>query len=73
MCKWLKKHVDKFKKRANTKLLFLFGLNKFIAGLGIGMLIVTYWPTIRWNSAGWGLLAIGILLGAYGAWIVFKK
>lgn len=73
MCKWLKNHVNRFKKRATAKLLFVFGFNKFLAGLGIGMLLVTYWPTVRWNPVGWGALAIGMILGIYGAWVVFRK
>ena len=73
MCKWMKKHVDKFKKRATPSLFVSYALAKFLAGLGIGILLVTYYPTTAWNPWGWGILGIGIILGLYAASRICRK
>jgi len=73
MCKCLKDHTNKFKKRLTPGLLIIYAAAKFLFGLALGILLVTYWPTMRWNAVGWGIMLIAILVGLYGAHRVLKK
>jgi hypothetical protein len=63
MCKkWLQDKVDRMSK---APLGAVFGgvLGKFVAGVGIGILLVRNLPQLNWSCAGWDFLLIGILLG----------
>jgi len=65
MCNWYRKKVEKFRKRATPGLFLAYTTAKVLGGIGIGVLLTTYWPTTRWNPVGWGLLAIAIIMGVY--------
>ncbi|MAH42716.1 hypothetical protein CL614_03250 [archaeon] len=57
------------KKMKNTspKVLMAYALGKFLGGLGIGILLVSYLPdamaTDSWITTGWVVFAIAVIIG----------
>ena len=72
--KWVK---DKHKKirSASTAILLTWVLAKFLFGVGLGVLLVVYVGSIttnQWLTAGWGLVALSVILGIAAATKISK-
>ena len=72
MCRLMKKM-----KSMSPKVLMAYALGKFLGGLGIGILLVSYWPNAMtndsWINAGWVVIGIAVIIGIVVLREIHKK
>lgn len=73
MCKeWAVKKFDRIKKAPmSTVAGWIFG--KFFFGIGLGILLVAYFPNTAWIWAGWLFIVLSILVALPALKTVFGK
>ena len=64
-------------KSMSTKVLMAYALGKFLGGLGIGILLVSYLPDAMtnesWINTGWVVIGIAIIIGIVILREIYRK
>ncbi len=58
---WFTEMLEKF-RRQSFRVIFITIFAKFLAGVGIGALLASYFQAIDWILWGWILIVISLLL-----------
>ena len=69
---WCVKKLDKL-RRASASTVIGWATGKFLVGLGIGVLLATYFTGSAWEIHGWWLIVLGIVVSIPACLAVFKK
>ncbi|MFH1294902.1 MAG: hypothetical protein ABIH90_03105 [Candidatus Aenigmatarchaeota archaeon] len=72
---WLQKFVDRLYK-SGPAVMVTWASAKFLAGLGIGVLIASYFPNAPndgWASWGWALVLLAFVMGLPTLKAIFKN
>jgi hypothetical protein len=65
---WYGKKIDQLKKLSTSNLLLLIGV-KFLAGVGVGVLLATWLPVWTW----WIFIVIAVIIAIPLYTIILKK
>jgi len=64
--------VEKWRKLPLKYMIFLI-FGKFLAGVGLGVLLTSYLQQCNWITYGWGIIIIAILTQIPAAYKCLKK
>ena len=69
---WFNKASEKFKKQSKKAIMAIM-FTKFLFGVGLGVLLTSYWWEYDWKFFGWLMIIIALILHLPSIYAVLIK
>ncbi len=69
---WFANKFEKFRKLP-PRLMAMHVLSKFVFGVGLGILLVSFLPCCNWQLVGWLIIVISIIIAIPSVMIILKR